>query len=245
MLESIVRCASRTRLDKLPPDKYSSLCLKELLEHFESQSGLHDYAGFYEQHLSPLKEKNTAINILEIGTLRGGGLASWFFYFPKANFIGMDFNPFKIRYKSKRIRNMYADVSSKKILANTSKQLNQTFDLIIEDCSHMLIDQILCFFALFKHVKPGGYYVVEDLNFPYIGTSHNPTHEKIGLRDILTCIDSGQPVHSKHVSQQTLREVASQIDSMHFHQSKNPNGYKIFGECDVSEIVFVKKKNCT
>ena len=242
ILESVFRYFGRKNLDKHQVQDYASFGLRELLAHFGSQSSLHDYSSFYEKHLGSLRKTQKNVDILEVGTLKGGGLASWFFYFPTANLVGLDFNPFKIRYKSKRIRHLFADISSKKILNNTSKHLNQQFNLVIDDCSHMLVDQILCFFCLFKQVKSGGYYVVEDLNFPYIGSSHNPTHETVGLKDILKCIELGNPVSSRHVCHQEVADLRDQVDSIHFYQSKNPNDYKIFGVCDVSEIVFVKKK---
>ena len=38
-----------------------------------------------------------------------------------------------------------------------------------------LIDQILCFSHMFYKLKDGGYYIVEDLNFPEIHEKYNIT----------------------------------------------------------------------
>ena len=129
--------------------------------------------------------RNEEVNILEIGIAKGDGLASFFYYFPNSKLIGLDNNPFRIRYKSNRIRHIFTDISSKKILSNLSKHINEKFDIIIEDCSHKLIDQILCFSHMFYKLKDGGYYIVEDLNFPEINKMHNPTNEDLNLKIIL------------------------------------------------------------
>ena len=97
------------------------------------------------------------MDILEIGTARGSGLASFYFYFPHSNLIGLDNNPFRAQYKSKRIRVVFVDISSKKILKNLTSYLNKKFDLIIEDCSHLLVDQIICFVENFKNLKEKWY----------------------------------------------------------------------------------------
>ena len=49
--------------------------------------------------------RNKKLDILEIGLDKGYGIASLYFYFPNSHFVGVDNNPFRIRYKSNRIRN--------------------------------------------------------------------------------------------------------------------------------------------
>ena len=158
--------------------------LNFLFTHFNSLKIDHDYVNFYTKELAYLKEKK--IDILEIGTAKGDGLASFYYYFPNSNLIGLDNNPFRLRYKSNRIRNIFVDVSSRQILKNLTNHLDQKFDLIIEDSSHKLIDQILCFVENFKNLKNGGIYVVEDLNFPDIHEIYNPTKEKNNLNSTET-----------------------------------------------------------
>lgn len=211
-----------------------------LFTHFNSLKVDHDYTDFYTKELLHLKEKK--IDILEIGTAKGDGLASFYYYFPNSNLIGLDNNPFRIRYKSKRIRNIFVDISSKQILRNLTKHLNQKFDLIVEDCSHKLIDQILCFAENFKNLKNGGVYVVEDLNFPEIHETYNPTKEKNNLKGILSKIISGEEVFSKFIEKEEMDYIKENLKSVDFYKSKNKNNYLILGLCDYSEIAFIKKK---
>jgi len=211
-----------------------------LFTHFNSLKQEHDYSDFYKKNLVFLKEKK--IDILEIGTAKGDGLASFYYYFPNSNLIGLDNNPFRLRHKSNRIRNIFADVSSKQILKNLTNHLNQKFDLIIEDSSHKLIDQILCFVENFKNLKNGGIYVVEDLNFPDIHEIYNPTKEKINLKNILSKIASGKEVISKFIEKEEINYIKENVQSIDFYKSKNKNNYLILGLCDYSEIAFIKKK---
>ena len=211
-----------------------------LFTHFNSLKQEHDYSDFYKKELAHLRKKS--IDILEIGTAKGDGLASFYYYFQNSNLIGLDNNPFRLRYKSNRIRNIFADVSSRRILKNLTNHLNQKFDLIIEDSSHKLIDQILCFVENFKNLKSGGIYVVEDLNFPDIHEIYNPTKEGINLKNILNKIASGEEVISKFIEKEEMSYIKENVQSIDIYRSKNKNNYLILGLCDYSEIVFITKK---
>ena len=202
--------------------------LSFLFKYFDSYKLLEGYTDFYHENLQKLKDKK--LDILEIGVARGDGMASFYFYFPYSNLIGVDNNPFKIRYKSKRIRSLYCDISSKQILKNLTNHLNQKFDLIIEDCSHKLIDQILCFSENFKNLKKGGIYIVEDLNFPEIHKMYNPTNEAVDLKTILKKVNLGEEIFSKFMKENEIEYIQNNIENIKFYKGH-----------DNSEIVFIKK----
>ena len=203
--------------------------LSFLFKYFDSYKLQEGYTDFYHENLKGLKDNK--LDILEIGVARGDGIASFYFYFPYSNLIGVDNNPFKTRYKSKRIRNMYVDISSKQILKNLTNHLNQKFDLIIEDCSHKLIDQILCFSENFKNLKKGGIYIVEDLNFPEIHKMYNPTNEAVDLKTILKKINLGEEIFTKFMKENEIEYIQNNIENIKFYKGH-----------DNSEIVFIKKK---
>ena len=203
--------------------------LSFLFKYFDSYKLQEGYTDFYHENLKGLKDKK--LDILEIGTAKGDGIASFYFYFPYSNLIGVDNNPFRTSYKSKRIRNIYVDISSKQILKNLTNHLNQKFDLIIEDCSHKLIDQILCFSENFKNLKKGGIYIVEDLNFPEIHKMYNPTNEAVDLKTILKKINSGEEILTKFMEENEIEYIKNNIENIKFYKGH-----------DNSEIVFIKKK---
>jgi len=214
--------------------------LNYLFEYFDSFRQEHSYADLYEENLGQIKNKK--LDILEIGIAKGDGLASFYFYFPNSNLIGIDNNPFRIRYKSNRIRNIYVDIRSNKVLKNLSKHLNQKFDLIIEDCSHRLIDQILCFSENFQNLKKGGTYIVEDLNFPEIHEMYNPTNEKMNLKTVLKKISLNEIVDTPFIEKNNINYIKDNVENIKFYKCKNKKNYLIAGLCDYSEIAFIKKK---
>ena len=205
--------------------------LSFLFKYFDSYKLLEGYTDFYHENLQKLKDKK--LDILEIGVARGDGMASFYFYFPYSNLIGVDNNPFKIRYKSKRIRSLYCDISSKQILKNLTNHLNQKFDLIIEDCSHKLIDQILCFSENFKNLKKGGIYIAEDINFPENRSRkmYNPTNENVDLKTILKKINLGEKIFTKFMKENEIEYIQNNIENIKFYKGH-----------DNSEIVFINKK---
>ena len=232
----------KKNLDKIS-SKNKDLYNKDLFylfEHFNSLKKEHNYEDFFHENLKEIKNKN--MNILEIGTARGDGLASFYFYFPNSNLIGADNNPFRIRYKSKRIRNVYVDISSKNIMKRLTNHLNLKFDLIFEDCSHKLVDQIICFVENFKNLKNGGIYIVEDLNFPEIHEMYNPTKESINLKIILQKIISGDEVNTQFLSHNEVDYIKKNIETVKFFKCKNKKNYLIEGLSDHSEIAFIRKK---
>ena len=223
--------------------KNNQLFSKDLLflfEHFDSLRKEHSYENSFYENLNNIK--NERLDILEIGSAKGAGVACFYFYFPNADLIAADNNPFRNRYKSSRIRNIYLDISSKKVLRNFSHFLSKKFDLIIEDCSHQLIHQILCFAENFKNLKKGGIYIVEDLNFPEIDKMYNPTNDSPNLKKILLKIKNNEEFSSNHMSNDEISYIKNNVENITFYKCKNKNNYLISGVCDYSEIVFIKKK---
>ena len=211
-----------------------------MFEYFNSLKQLVNIADCYHENLKELKNKK--LDILEIGLAKGGGIASLYFYFPNSNLIGVDNNPFRIRYKSNRIRSIYVDTSSKKILQNLTSHLNQKFDIIIDDCGHRLIDQILSFSENFKNLKKGGFYIVEDLNYPELHKMYNPTNEVVNLKTILKKINLGEEIFTQFMQKDEIEYIKKNIENIKFYKTKNKEPYLIHDLYDHSEITFIKRK---
>ena len=114
----------------------------------------HNYSPFYEKYLSKYKNLRD-LNILEIGSLRGAATASFFNYFDTPKIICADINPFQIKVFSKDVRPIYVDTQSNDVLKRLSIFLNQEFDIIVDDGSHNIKDQIITFNIFFKNLKKG------------------------------------------------------------------------------------------
>ena len=229
-------------LDKISIKKkeFFSKDLNFLFENFNSLKKYVGYADIFHENLRELRNKK--LDVLEVGLARGDGIASLYFYFRNDNFIWIYNNPFRIRYKSNRIRSIYGETSSKKILKNLANHLNQKFDIIIDDCSHRLIDQILCFAENFKNLKKDGIYIVEDLNYPELFKIYNPTNEVIDLKTILKKINSGEEISTKLMQKDEIENIRDNIENIKFYKTKNRPNYLIHDLYDYSEIAFIKKK---
>jgi cephalosporin hydroxylase len=113
---------------------------------------IHSYIKVYNLLFDNLKN----INLLEIGVQYGGSLKMWRDKFPGSNIYGIDINPIKI----KRVNIIIGDATKKK----TMKKLNNiNFDVIIDDGSHKLEDQLRSFELFYPKLKKGGFYIIEDI----------------------------------------------------------------------------------
>ena len=61
-----------------------------------------------------------------------------------------------MKYTSKRITELYVDVSCKEIVDNLANHINEDLDLIIDDASHNLKDILLALPILFRKLKQNG-----------------------------------------------------------------------------------------
>lgn len=188
----------------------------------------HNYQKFYENYFNEFR--NRKIDILEIGAFKGNATASFYFYFKNANIISGDIFPDLFRYKSQRIKNFFLDNSKESELANKLINTNNKFDIIIEDAGHYLKDQIISLFMLFRTLKSGGIFVIEELDFPDVRRDMNILNEKPTLREILKCIEKKENFFSRYINE---------VDKEYF--LNNFQDIKIF-KGNSNEIAFVKKK---
>ncbi len=125
------------------------------------------YFATYDDHFYRYRRK--PITLLEIGVQNGGSLEIWGKYFKSATrILGCDIDEKcrELAFQDDRIAVFIGDANSvetrEAILADTA-----TFDIIVDDGSHMVSDVIQSFALYFPSIKPGGAYVVEDLHTSY------------------------------------------------------------------------------
>lgn len=119
----------------------------------------HSYGQVYDQHLSYKRDR--VQSVLEIGVYRGGSLAGWREYFPKAQIYGLDIEP-SFRVVDDRITTITGDQGNPALLKRVGKTYGP-FDLIVDDGSHDPHDQLLSLLYLWEHLTPGGIYAIEDV----------------------------------------------------------------------------------
>jgi hypothetical protein len=124
----------------------------------------HDYLNFYEQVFAPRRRE--PLTLLEIGVFNGASLRTWREYFPNARIVGADIEPLARRWRGDRIEIEYMDQSNLEDLTRVAMK-HGPFDIIIEDGSHLWEHQITSLKTLYPFLRPGGLYVVEDLQTNY------------------------------------------------------------------------------
>jgi len=123
----------------------------------------HTYEHRYQLEFEHVRTQVTAV--LELGILHGGSLRAWRDYFPDATIVGMDIDPAAVASVNgeRRITALLGDAKEPQDLYRAGKE-GQPYDLIVDDASHRPIDQFQALKYLWQYLKPGGLYVVEDLD---------------------------------------------------------------------------------
>ena len=121
----------------------------------------HSYVPIYEELFAPWREKACAL--VEIGVAHGHSMAMWREYFTKATLWGVDVDFSRIDVDlTKGCNLVQADATSLDVL----RFMPQTIDVIIDDGSHWVEDQVKAFILLAHRLDAGGLYIIEDVNDP-------------------------------------------------------------------------------
>ncbi len=107
------------------------------------------------------------ITLLEIGIFQGGSLHYWdkLFTHPETKIIGLDRNIPDLAFSNRVIMYECDQNDTTRLLAIAKE--HGPFNIVIDDGAHLLKETRNCFDALFAHVRPGGYYAIEDWGVGY------------------------------------------------------------------------------
>jgi hypothetical protein len=163
----------------------------------DKNSRYHTYLDTYDELFKHVRRK--PITLLEQGVLAGDSLKMFDTYFthPKSRICGLDIEKRFHPGPGSRITTFLGNQNDTTFLQNV---INETgpLDICICDAGHFYRDQVTAFEFLWPHVKPGGYYSIEDIH-----TSWHPQHSEGGrIIDYLTQIagdvqDHGETWHGK------------------------------------------------
>jgi GT2 family glycosyltransferase len=138
---------------------------------------------------------NRPLRLLEIGIQNGGSLDVWAHFFPNAtHLIGCDINPLckNLLYKDPRISVILGDANQEEVSKRIAN-ISPTFDLIIDDGSHVSSDIIRSFIKYFEILEHGGLYVIEDLHCSYWksyeGGLYEPTSAMAFLKRLVDIVN--------------------------------------------------------
>jgi hypothetical protein len=185
------RGGKRRYIDSTEPEEYipavgevclSDVSLRGLADLFGSDKGSikHNYCEHYTALISKiLRDKaESQITIGELGVACGASLRMWAHHLPRAKVIGFD-----IRQACK---SLCRDLRNVEIIIGDGTQfstfLDKEFDLFIDDGSHVSEHIVKTFSLVWAKIRPGGFYVVEDLSCTYNEAYKDQLRKNLGIK---------------------------------------------------------------
>ena len=126
--------------------------------------------------------------------------------------------------------NFYVDSSSTESLKKDIIDKKTQFKIIIEDASHMLMDQIISLFYLFPILQSKGYFIIEELDFPEKREDMRQNQEFPDLKSILKNVIKNQDFQSKYINEVQKKYFIENLDKIEIFKG------------NFNEIAIIKKK---
>lgn len=181
------------------------------MKQFDTDKYEHGFIDVYEPYFN--NSKNVK-NVLEIGIYFGGSLQYLSDKFPDAKIYGIDIED-KTQYNTDNITTYIVNQEDRNSLNKFLEETNVEFDIIIDDGGHTMKQQQVSFGALFKRLKNGGIYILEDLH-----TSRLEQLGTIAPDDIITTLDMlytiqyTKNVISNHILDEEKEYIINTIDDI-------------------------------
>ena len=198
--------------------------LNELAKKHRCTKNKDRYLELYEYYFTKVNNwKDEEIKVIEIGVFDGASMSMWNEYFTRANIIGIDINERCKKSENDRVKIHIGDQTDEKFLKEVCRGMQ--FEVIIDDGGHKMSQQINSFKILWKYLKPGGLYIIEDLH-----TSYHDNFLDLGpyttMQFLLERLHDLNLGGKRQYTDDDLNEYEKTLDFIHFHKS----------------IVFIRKK---
>ncbi len=168
------------------------LDLGQLFRYYGSDKDINGYTSAYHALFDHLKEKPVTVLEIGIGTMipnvpssmvgysrpgykPGGSLRAWRDYFVNGTIHGVDIQADTQFSDESRITTYICDSTDKAKVEEFMKNLgNITFDIIVDDGSHIDANQLKTLSNFYPYLKDGGIYIIEDI-YPGSAVSSKPS----------------------------------------------------------------------
>ena len=94
----------------------------------------------------------------------------------------------------------------------------------------MLKDQIISLFMLFPIVESGGYFIIEEIDFPETREDMRVNQEHPDLKNILRCISDKKDFYSPYIDEESKLYFLNNYEYIKIHKG------------NMNEIAIIKKK---
>jgi hypothetical protein len=125
----------------------------------------HAYTSIYNLLFSNIRYNDLRIG--ELGILENHSMLSWREFFPNAKLYGFEWFDSRL---DKAIRDNVPNCSYFKMDVTNPESIERglvysgsNFDILMDDSTHVFEDQIKFINVAYKHLKPGGFLIVEDI----------------------------------------------------------------------------------
>jgi hypothetical protein len=152
------------------PQKYKLLLFtnendltKYGIKYHTDKAYWHLYTDFYYEHFRNIRYNK--INILEIGIGLGSSLLMLYDFFPNANIYGIDIEDKKYvqSFDKDRIKTFVCNQNDRNDLQKFIDECCAEFNIIFDNGSHVVHDQLVSLGFLFKYIKSDGMYICESI----------------------------------------------------------------------------------
>ena len=186
---------------------------------------LHYFTGHYREAFAPTRTE--PITLLEIGIHRGGSLQMWRSTSQRPASVGIDLKlpDLEIPGAEMHIGNQADPV----FLASLVSRYGG-FDIVIDDGSHIASHIAASFNVLFDALRPGGWYVIEDL-----ATSYWPSHEGGPPGTPGTAVDLARSLVDRTQPESGMHDIEELriFDNIVFIRKSSPSDRRVYRHsCD-------------
>jgi hypothetical protein len=181
--------------------------------------------------------KNHIERVCEIGIHNGGSLKMWRDFFKNAKIYGFDINPSPLVDEDRIFTSTIDPVNRNDIELFLDLNNICDFDLVVDNGSHTMKDQQSTLGSLFKFLKPGGIFIIEDLHtsMDIHGDRFGYQSSSISTHDMLKKFIEEGKIESEYITSEEKEFLSSNISSIDIIV---PEGRNIYESCT---SVIVKK----
>lgn len=126
--------------------------------HGGDKGTTHNYLPVYERVL----DRTHRVSLLEVGVCFGHSVGMWGEYLTDSDVVGLDVDLSRLWFPLPGIHLIQVDATDR--AAVDAALGTRIFNYIIDDGSHAIADQLATFDILWRRVRPGGAYVIEDID---------------------------------------------------------------------------------
>eukprot|EP00956_Cyclotella_meneghiniana_P017867 scaffold29424_cov54-Cyclotella_meneghiniana.AAC.4 len=164
------------------------MTVEELMYKYKSDKSRddHGYTKLYHMIFGPIR--HSVLNITEVGIAAGQSIQAWYRYFPNAEIHAFDISwnvtvEENLSFLKDRVKT-HIQCCIGSAGHSTLGFLPESMDVVIEDGPHNSDSQQAFLLKLFPLVKPGGYYIIEDIGYAQGGMEAFHENPKILAHEV-------------------------------------------------------------